>query len=496
MSFDYDKLVDKEEDPNWWTSFSDLWSMLSVVFLLLFVVTSLRNGTQGARAQIEMQEVTQKNEELQEQLRVYSNLREETLDSTSEQEQATYKKLMSKLTLLQDEARGEKNELQKQAKENEEKEEALNQYQQIVRNIIDSNVLAKAQIKRRDLDINEKKKTIQQLNRETQRKEAAIAKNEGEIEKIESQLAQNIKTLQKEQANATVSRHAAYQQIDRMKKESEKRVSALQSLNSASRSEMNRRLAEAREGFSSELEATKTGYSDKLEEVKKGFGSELEATKKGFSAQLGKAQEQNAQLGGQLAEANEKLNAKNKLIGQLQNNFSKAGVRAKVDKGTGDVMIDFGEEYFETGSSNMKPRMVSTLNQLIPNYTKSIFQDAKVADQIASIEIIGFASSTYKGKYVNPSSLKPENQAAINYNLRLSFSRANSIFKHIFDPAKLSYPNQKKLLPLVKVVGRGFLPEGRNIAQELPEQMPESQFCAKYNCKKAQRVIIKFNLKD
>ena len=46
MSLDYDK-IKKKEEANQWTSNSDLFMVLSVVFLLLYVVSSLRNGTEA-----------------------------------------------------------------------------------------------------------------------------------------------------------------------------------------------------------------------------------------------------------------------------------------------------------------------------------------------------------------------------------------------------------------------------------------------------------------
>ena len=41
----------------------------------------------------------------------------------------------------------------------------------------------------------------------------------------------------------------------------------------------------------------------------------------------------------------------------------------------------------------------------------------------------------------------PRDREAIDYNLRLSFSRANAIFKYIFDKGRLTYDHQEALLP-------------------------------------------------
>ena len=120
-----------------------------------------------------------------------------------------------------------------------------------------------------------------------------------------------------------------------------------------------------------------------------------------------------------------------------------------------------------------------------------------MAKKIKNIEIVGFASPTYQGKYVNPKSLDSRNRKAVDYNLDLSYYRARSIFKYIFDKDKMQYENQKRLLPLVKVTGRSFLAEkstDRDLSSE--GDLSSKDFCSLHDCKKAQRVIIKFNLEE
>ena len=137
--------------------------------------------------------------------------------------------------------------------------------------------------------------------------------------------------------------------------------------------------------------------------------------------------------------------------------------------------------------------MRNALERFMPIYSDSIFSDKKVSDKITEIEIIGFSSPTYGNKYVDPQSLDPADRQAVSYNLDLSFNRAKSIFKYIFDTRKFRYKHQKRVLRLTKVSGGSYLSEkikGRNLATGLSRK----EFCRKYNCKKAQRVIIKFNL--
>jgi len=159
------------------------------------------------------------------------------------------------------------------------------------------------------------------------------------------------------------------------------------------------------------------------------------------------------------------------------------------------VVLSFGKEYFETGRSDLKNGMKDTLNKFMPTYARSLFQDKKTAEKITGVEIIGFASPTYQGKYIDPASLSPGDKKAVEYNLDLSYYRAKSIFSYTFDKSKMSFPYQKKMLPKVKVTGRSFLAEslkGRDIASGISQK----EFCAQFNCKEAQKVIIKFNMNE
>ncbi|MFN8846791.1 MAG: microtubule-binding protein, partial [Bdellovibrionales bacterium] len=167
-------------------------------------------------------------------------------------------------------------------------------------------------------------------------------------------------------------------------------------------------------------------------------------------------------------------------------------VKADVDERTGEVVINFGDVYFDNDSSKLKPKMKEVLEKAMPEYSKALFADGKLREKVTSVEVIGFASPTYKGKYIDPKSLDPEVRKAVDYNLDLSYQRARSIFQHIFDSERLTFQHQKDLLPLIKVTGRSFL------AEKLPNiRNPSSKnYCDQHDCKKAQRVIIKFSFDD
>jgi outer membrane protein OmpA-like peptidoglycan-associated protein len=660
VSFEYDKHAGKDEHSSFWTSYADLFMMLSIVFLLMYVASALRSGTAGYQQQAEFRKLAQKAEGLEQQIKVYNTLKDEALQKqSSEAEQEAYQKLMNQLSLLQDEAKNEKIALRQKAKENEEKEFALNQYQRLVKGIIDANVLAKKQIVRRDEIIVTKDATIEEKKKQIQKMEATIAEDERQIRHISTRLADRIEELRQEQsrsrsskiemerkitalrneterkiqdieakkqnvvmeltqvrdtleqteeqldqakgtiqakdltiqakdqtiqakdqtiqekerekgqlaakleadkaryaqeltglqqehANKLAAERAAF--MDNLKKQrmsaeararkiaefaanAEKKAGALENQLSGLKNKIDEtdgklRAAEAEyaaaqgrlagtqkelagtkaalEGTQKDLEGTRsalTGTQQALEGTKQalmGTKSQLEGTK----AALGQAQGDKARalaavegLQGDLARTRAIANARKTLAAQIAQQFSKSGIKGAVDGKTGEVTLDFGGEYFDTGSTALKPKMRTTLDRFIPIYARSLFSNPKLADKIANIEIVGFASSTFKGKYVNPKSIKSGDKEAIEYNLKLSFGRANSIFKHMLNHGNMSEQEREKLLPLMKVVGRGYLPD--NVpASQIPDGMPEKEFCAKFNCKAAQRVIVKFNMKD
>jgi hypothetical protein len=174
--------------------------------------------------------------------------------------------------------------------------------------------------------------------------------------------------------------------------------------------------------------------------------------------------------------------------------FEDHGIRADVDKSTGDVILDFGEDYFETDSHKLKPGMKKTIREAIPVYAKSLFGSESLTSKISSVEIVGFASPTFGGQPVDPTGLSAENRKAVNYNLDLSYERAKSIFEYVFDTRKLRFNFQDSMLPLIKVTGRSFFTE--QVDFEDTGKLSRREFCKLYDCLKSQRVIIKFGLTE
>lgn len=633
MSLDYYKIKAKvSEESSFWASYSDLFMVMSVIFLLLYVVASLRSGTSGIQNMLESQKLKAEVQDYKKQIQAYNALKDDYLEKEAgDQEKKMYEELMGKLTLLQEEANAEKLALEKQARENGEKSQALNQYQQMVRNIINTNLLSNKKIKFRnevivkknesikemDLTIKEQvedlksksqiitknekliteqeneikqkqeileAKKIQMANLETQVKsnEATIANNQNKISALNTELAKSIKELESTSSDAQMTKLELNKKITIMKLQNAKKIEELQTQTNEMKQNvtvMNQELAKTEEqldqtkqkvamqeqikrnlenelklagethkneleklqsefehkasaqraALEKQLEDEKASASEKIkrlakfkEEIAKEkreldnqlaslkdevgkvkqesnqLKSELENKKKEhgrYLASIKDLQDSNKNLSGDLKRAKQVIESKKQLAKKISDNLAKNGVKADVDGKTGDVTINFGEDYFDTGKSDLKASMRDTLIKFIPAYSKSLLEDEKVAKEISNIEIVGFSSPTYKGKYVDPTSLKEEDRAAVSYNLDLSYNRAKSIFSYIFDEKEMQYQYQKDLLPLVKVTGRSFLAEGVK-GRDIASGLSVKEYCQKYQCDKSQKVIIKFNLKD
>ena len=625
MSFDYDKVKKKQEEGNQWASYSDLFMVLSVVFLLLYVTASLRTGTHTLQQQIQNQRLAEKAQDLENQIKVYNNLKQNYLEKqASMSEQKVYEQLMDKIKLLKEDNLEEANKLRAKALENEKKEQALNQYQQIIRNIINANVLSKARIKRKEeivasqkntikeqvdtiavrdqtivdksrkiasLDaevankleiiarkddliakkqaiLKQKQSTIKKLNKDIKSKERQISKNLKKIDTINSDLNSRIKKLQKLRRNHKLSKKLYNIELKRIQKKSARRIEKLnaknklinnklarvnkkvqkanQQLSKASKviqdqekqkqqldqeiAHMQQKVVQTKQEFDqkkkefknqitdlekqknqielqkNQLEKQKAQMADinkQLEKVNLQLAQDknqlnsvqkkLKQDRARLQKQKKKLDKQNAELSKDLKKAKEIINAKKKLAKQITENFAKNGIKAEVDSNTGEVVLSFGKNFFDRGSAKLKKSMKGVLNKFMPIYADSIFKDPKMAKKIKSVDIIGFASPTYRGKYVNPNSLDPKDKKAIEYNTNLSIERAKAVFKHIIDTRKLKYTQQNKITPLLKVSGRSYFSGALN-GRAPASEMSRDDFCKKYDCKKEQRVIIKFEL--
>lgn len=546
MGFNYRKQKDGDDHNNLWTSYSDLFMGLSFVFLLLYVTASLRAGTSGIQQQILSRKVAMENEDLKNQLKVYDSLKKDYLETAATEDEAKqYEDLMGKLDLLQDEAKTEKEKLLRASKDNAQKEMALNQYQQVIRNVINANAIAKARIKNRNVVIEEQDSEISEQGAMIDDLESTVAQKKQQIAAREQQIESMNQALEKRQADLQAAfkknklTQQKYQsQLSAAKEAHEQKMAALNSQQAAAEQQlakMNNQLAET-EGKLGQAEGQKKALAEQLEGEREGFASKAEAMRGAFDAQRAKDRAAfDAEMGkqkmgaaeraakeaayragvakkerelagriaglsdklagteGELARAKAEIDARKNAAKEIKDAFARAGVKADVDGQTGDVTLDFGDHYFETGRAEIKPEMAAILRKAIPIYAKSLMENRKIAGKLESVEIVGFASPTYKGRVIDPKSMDPEDRKAAEYNMDLSYQRARSIYQYVFDQDKLKFTHQKDVRNLVKVSGKSFFEANRVADRDIASESVGS-FCKKYDCKKSQRVLIKFNV--
>jgi len=553
------------DGESFWTSYSDLFLGLSSIFLLLYVVASLRSGTDGIKNAVENKKLKVEVMDLKNQLKTYEAMKEQYMhNQASKGEVSEYNELMDKLDLLQDEAKTEKDKLRQAAQENEQKEKALNKYQQMIRNVINSSTLAKVKISNRNEVINEREETIDDQQQEITKKNTQItglsqniSKMENVIETKENQIAQakaqlNQKMAQLKQAfkNQKLSQKAYQANLKRLQASAHQQMQTLnqqkaqaeQSLGQTQRqlasvkdalsqsedalsksqeelkskgneiSQLNDQIGQLNAEGQAKMAALKGKYDAERAADKAAFDRAMQNQKNMGAAEIARregefkaaaaakerklAGEMAGLMGqlkdteGKLAQANAELAARKQIAQEIKDGFKRVGVKADIDMGSGDVILDFGAAVFDSDSADLKNEMKNVLQKAMPSYAKSLFGNPKVANQISSVEIIGFASPTYRGKVVDPYSTAPQDREALKYNMDLSYKRAKSIFNYILDERQMNFVYRDTMVPALKVSGRSFLD-----LMKMDRSIASAQdYCAKHDCKKSQKVVIKFNM--
>ena len=134
MSFDYDKVSKEADEGTYWASYSDLFMVLSVVFLLLYVTSSMKEGFGKFQHDAEYNELVKEIEYLKDQLKSYEVIgKDYVAKNASEKEREKYKDLMGHLTLLETDVKKEKSEFLRKMREADGRQKALNQYQRMIR---------------------------------------------------------------------------------------------------------------------------------------------------------------------------------------------------------------------------------------------------------------------------------------------------------------------------------------------------------------------------
>lgn len=533
MSFDYDELKREEEDKDPRKSlspFSDLFVGISFIFLFLFVMANINAGIRTIShnldlkskeeekqkeindysKKLELMEI-QKAQEIDEMVKNYENRLEmfqvEAQDylkkNNKKKELKKYEEVMAKLTLLRDEKKREKEELLQKALKVERKETELNKYQAMISSIVHSNLVLKSKVNSVKEDYREEKKAKNRLKKKRVQFEARVKR------KYEKEFKKELKAHKKE----IVKENQIYK-----KKLSDKLAQELEIKKEKVDIAFQNRQDDLEKEFEKKDQKLSLEYDNKLkesvQEVKKDYGRKVASIKESSQEEINqyvedknralasmnaaKAAEQKAQM--EYQNISEKLKfaqaPNNVLRGgiaqALQEAFGKANIKAEIDPETGDFSIPFHKHFFRSDKYHLTRKMKAILKKVIPIYAEAVFSKEHFAKRISDVEIIGFSSPTYKGKYVDPRKLNKKNRDAIEYNLDLSYKRAKSIFDYIFNVRRMLYKYQSDMFKKAKVTGRSFL-DGESVKKRI-KYMGIKRYCRKYNCLKQQKVILRFNL--
>ena len=75
MSFNHNKNNNHQSGDSFWTSYSDLFLGLSCIFLLLYVVSSMRQGTDVIKQQVVNEQLATEVSDLKNQLKAYEEIK-------------------------------------------------------------------------------------------------------------------------------------------------------------------------------------------------------------------------------------------------------------------------------------------------------------------------------------------------------------------------------------------------------------------------------------
>lgn len=189
---------------------------------------------------------------------------------------------------------------------------------------------------------------------------------------------------------------------------------------------------------------------------------------------------------------------KDQLRGSIAKNlareFKKANLNVLVDEKTGNVVLLMNEDFrFKKNSFNLNKIAKTTLKKIIPIYSKVLFGSKTIGEKIQSFNIIGHASPSFKGKFVEPLS---NNNVAYSYNMRLSAQRAASITNYIFGRHVGEYQFKKRLKSFTSAIGQGFTKPVRAMRVGRSLASTEKSKCGPYDCYGSQRVELSFTLRE
>ncbi len=186
-----------------------------------------------------------------------------------------------------------------------------------------------------------------------------------------------------------------------------------------------------------ELHAAQLALKGKEEELS-GLQLKLNEQADKLAAMQAVLDEQKRELLSQASRIDALLGVKTDIIQALSTELNRAGLNARVDPDTGDIMLD-SAVFFDTNSSTIKESGQELLGRFLPVYLSVLMRD-EYSDYVGEIIIEGHTDSD--GSYIS--------------NLRLSQERALQVATFCLNMQGLSGAQQRVLQNLMTAKGRSY----------------------------------------
>ncbi len=534
-----------KDEGSVWASYSDLFTNVAIIFLVMFVFALLKSGiSKMETAMVKKRHSEELKGKLTEKDVAKSKEKIKKVEDSIVEMQKVENLVDDKIREMQNFAKSmEQNKvvLKELIEEQKKKDSLLNTVNESItkKEIVIKELEAETEMLDKNIKALEDQKivlegTLKQKDQISQKDQTRIAELEKEIKKqadVKTQRHEEIQSLKKLVTNGQVtienlekqnqeladkikSSELLTQGLKTHKDHLEARIHELQ----MSKSKMEKSVADLQQ----QVKNQQTGQSqlmsqltqseasqkamreayDKLNKTLDGKMAEINHLKSlndksmaqtgSLEDQLRNTQDKMRNLGKALQEMKGKL--RSTVADSLKRKFTQQQMNVLVDSETGNITLLMNDNFlFKRNSHELSEKAQQTLSKIAPIYAEVIFGDEQISSKIENIEIIGHASPSFKKSYVDPQSESPE---AYGHNMRLSAQRAASIANFMMGRNIGNYHFKNKMRESLFAVGRSYISpieKAKTVGRDLASV---DDTCGPYDCSLSQRVEISFRLKD
>ena len=534
-----------KDEGSVWASYSDLFTNVAIIFLVMFVFALLKSGVSKMETAM-----------------VKKQHKEELKGKLSDKDMAKSKEKIKKVEESIQEMQKVETLVDDKIREMQQFAKTMEQNKVILKDLIEEQKKKDSMLNTVNLAITQKEELIKNLQEETRKMDSTIQQIETQKLALEEANRQKEKTTLKDQEKIktlelaltaqkeskttkevelknlmnmvsktqvtidSLEKHnqelsekikaseASAQNLQANKQMMEERIQEM----ARSKAKMDRTIAsledkmrqEAQHGDSllkklSQSESDQQSLKETYQKLHKNMDSKLaeinylKSLNEKSMAQVGSVEEQlkstqdkMRNLGKALHEMKGKL--RSSVADSLKRKMRDQNLNVLVDSDSGNITLLMDDNFlFQKNSHQLSEKAQVALSQIAPIYSEVIFGDENVSNKIENIEITGHASPSFNKSYVDPKADHPE---AYAHNMRLSAQRAASIANYMVGKKIGNYHHKFKMRESIYAIGRSYISPiekqnqvGRNLASV-------DETCGPYDCSLSQRVEIGFRLKD